>query len=74
MDARHWHPAPPRALDAQLRLATHDLRRARVDLALGRLDPQTYHALAGDLDARLRRLESERLAQMRRAPPRFFPS
>lgn len=74
MDARDWHPAPPRALHAQLRLTAHDLQRARVDLALGRLDPQSYHALADDLGARLRRLEAERLAQMRRAPPRFFPT
>lgn len=67
MDARQWAPPLPPELAARLQRLTHDRQRARIDLAMGRLPPRAYTAVARRLDARLRDLEAERLAHMMRA-------
>ena len=63
MDARHVLPVPA-TLHDRVRALSHDLQRARVDLAVGRLRPDDYARVTGDLEARLRSLEGEVHAQM----------
>lgn len=53
-----YEPVPP-DLESRIRTLTHDLRRARLNLASGHLKPDQYAALANVLDGRLRDIEAE---------------
>lgn len=78
MDARAFFPIPPE-LQTQIRVLSHDLQRAKINLASGRLKPEVYATLSQTLDARLRALEAQvqaRLleeARMGRAPMSWKP-
>lgn len=56
--------ALPAKLHMQIRELDHDLRRARENLAAGKLHPEQYNKLAGILDARMEALEAEVAARM----------
>ena len=58
MDARHVLPVPA-TLSDRVKALSHDLQRARVDLAMGKLGADDYSRVSGDLEARLRNLEVE---------------
>lgn len=58
MDARHVLPVPATLTD-RVKALSHDLQRARVDLATGKLGADDYARLTGDLERRLRHLEAE---------------
>ena len=63
MDARRAFPVPA-DLDVRMKSLSHDLQRARVDLATGRLPPERYDPVARDLLGRLEDLEAEAHARV----------
>ena len=58
MDARR-DLSVPAALQERVRTLTHDIQRAKLNLAEGRLKPDQYGALSRILDARMRDLEAD---------------
>lgn len=54
----NYAPIPPE-IHHRLRALSHDLSRARENLASGRLKPAQFQALSRVLDGRLRDLEAE---------------
>lgn len=58
MDARRTFPAPAE-IETKVRTLSHDLQRARLDFAAGRLPPERFTALSEALEGRLRALEAE---------------
>lgn len=58
------HATIPAKLHFQIRELDHDLKRARENLAAGKLHPEQYAKLAGILDARMEALEAEVAARM----------
>jgi hypothetical protein len=69
MDALHALPVPA-TLHDRVKALSHDLQRARVDLAMGKLPPGDYARVTGDLESRLRHLEAEVHARMLHAAAR----
>ena len=63
MDGTPYVPIPAK-LHLQIRELDHDLKRARENLAAGKLQPEQYNKLAGILDARIEAIEAEVAARM----------
>ena len=57
MDNESYVPIPPQ-VQGRLRSLSHDLQRARENMANGKLRPDHYQALQKVLDGRLRELEA----------------
>ena len=65
MDARRTF-TPPADLGFRLRTLQHDLQRAKVNLATGKLAPDQYAFMARMLQGRLDAIEAEVVHRMRR--------
>ena len=65
MDARRSF-TPPSDIGFRMRTLRHDLARAKVNLATGKLAPDQYRFLARMLEGRLEAIEAEVVHRMRR--------